>query len=177
MAGLDYLKVRDQTADIGTLVHYLIPCQLKGEEPDLSDCSPQDLASASVSMEKFNAWLEGKTLEPILLEEPMVSEEYGFGGTPDYFGGVDGKLTLLDFKTSGAIYPENFYQLAAYVKLLEEHGYKVESARIIRVSRVVDENYEDRPAGNLENYWKVFLACREIYELQKTIRREKKALE
>ena len=35
--GLDYRKVRDQAGDVGTLVHYLILCQLQGQEPDLSE--------------------------------------------------------------------------------------------------------------------------------------------
>ena len=171
-AGLDYRKVRDQAGDTGSLVHYRILSALEGVDVDLlATYHPNDIATTVVPMKKFAAWLREHEVAPILLETPMVSEAHRFGGTPDYYGLDNHKLTLLDFKTSGAVYPENFYQLAAYKKLLEEHGYEVESARVVRVSKIVDEAFEDRPAGNLENAWKIFLACQQIYELQKASRR------
>ena len=171
--GIDYRKARDQAGDTGTLVHYLILHALKGEEPDLSAYSPQELATVVSPMEKFEKWKVEHELEPILMETPLVSEIYGFGGTPDFYGKDNGKFTLLDFKTSGDVYAENFHQLAAYKYLLEEHNYPVESARIIRVSKVIDEAFDDRAAGNLENHWEIFLACQKIYELQKLVRRNK----
>ena len=174
VAGLDYRKVRDQAGDTGTLVHYLILSALKNTEPDLSDYSQNDITTTTVPMGKFSTWREEHKLEPILLETPMVSETWRFGGTPDFYGKDNGKFTLLDFKTSGDIYADNFYQLAAYKKLLEEHDCPVESARIIRVSKVIDENFDDRPAGNLDLHWEIFLSCQKIYELIKATRRQKK---
>lgn len=172
--GLDYRKVRDQAGDVGTLVHYLILCKLKGEEPDLSTYTPQDAALAASPMSKFEEWLKEHELEPILMETPLVSETYRFGGTPDFYGKVDGHLTLLDFKTSKEIYQETFYQLAAYAWLLTEHGCFLEFRRVLRIGKSEDEGFEYRDMGDLENHWKLFLACQEIYELQKVIRRVKK---
>ena len=171
--GLDYRKVRDQAGDIGTLVHYLILCQLKGIEPDLSDYTQNDISSTTLPMGKYIAWLIGKVVHPILLETPLVSETYRYGGTPDFYGEVDGVLTLLDFKTSGAVYAENFHQLAAYKKLLEEHGHQVDTCKIIRVSKSKDEGFEEREAGDLDIHWEIFLACQRIYELQKEAKRQK----
>ena len=175
--GLDYRKVRDQAGDIGTLVHYLILSALKNTEPDLSDYSQNDITATTIPMGKFSVWREEHVLEPILLETPLVSEYFSFGGTPDFYGKVDNRLVLLDFKTSGDIYAENFYQLAAYKKMLEEQGCPVESARIIRISKIIDENFDDRPAGNLDLHWEIFLACQKIYELVKLTRRQKKEVE
>lgn len=176
--GLDYRKVRDQAGDIGTLVHYLILCKLKGEEPDLSVYTPQDVALAASPMNKFEDWYKEHELEPVLLETPLVSEEYKFGGTPDFYGLVDGKATLLDFKTGKDIYQEAFYQLAAYKELLIENGHHpVESVKILRIGKSEDEGFEYRDAGTLVNHWLVFLACQEIYELQKIIRRVKKEVD
>jgi len=184
--GLDYRKVKESAADTGTLVHYMILCDLKGQEPELEDYSPNDLATTVASMEKYRAWKAEHELEPVLLETPLVSEVFRFGGTPDFYGRYDGKLTLLDFKTSGDVYLENFCQLAAYgVLLVEDKGrilngdwefhdsFPVEAARIIRLSKVIDEGFDDRPAGNLGNHWKIFLAAQQIYELQKLVRRMK----
>ena len=174
VAGLDYHKVRDAAGDTGLLVHYLILCQLKREEPDLSTYTPQDVASTASSMNKFNDWLKGYELEPLLLETPLVSEVYGFGGTPDFYGKVNGALTVLDFKTGKEIYQEHFCQLSAYEVLLVENGCFVEASRILRIGKSEDEGFEDRMAGNLVNHWGIFLACRDIYELRKKIRRTEK---
>ena len=170
--GLDYRKVRDQAGDIGTLVHYLILCQLKEEEPNLADYTSNDITAATIPMGKFSKWRVGHAIAPILLETPLVSETYRFGGMPDFFGLVDKIYTLLDFKTSQEVYQENFYQLAAYKKLLEEQGYKVDSVKIIRIGKRDDEGFEERAASNLENHWEIFLACQKIYELQKAVRKE-----
>jgi len=173
VAGLDYRKVRDQAGDTGTIVHYLILSQLRGEEPDYGQWSEHELNSALSPMSKFEAWKNEHELEPILLEAPLVSEVYRYGGTPDFYGKVDGKLTLLDFKTSKAIYKENFYQLAAYKELLEEHRHGVEAVKVLRIGKSDDEGFEERAAGDLENHWQVFLACQSIYELEKVIGRSR----
>jgi len=172
--GLDYRKVKEQAGDIGTLVHYMILCKLRGVEPELDDYTPNDLAAAFVPMDKFHKWQEENELEPILMETPLVSDVHSFGGTPDFYGKVNGKLTLLDFKTSKYIYDDNFYQLAAYKVLLEEHGYMpIEDVRILRLGKSKDEGFEDRAAGNLESHWEVFKACQKIYELQRLIKKDK----
>lgn len=177
VAGLDYRKVRDQAGDTGTLVHYLILCALGGEEPDLSYYTPQDLAFAASPMNKFNEWRKGKVIEPILLEAPIVSELYSFGGTPDFFGLICGVPTLLDFKTGKEVYQEAFCQVAAYKELLVEYGYCPEAIKIIRIGKSEDEGFEERATGNLDNHWKIFLACQQIYELEKQIRRDKREAE
>ena len=171
LEGLDYKKVRDSAGDTGTLTHYLILCRLCGEEPDLEEYSPQEVASTTLPMEKFDSWYDEHELEPILTEAYLVSEEYQFGGMPDFYGKVDGVLTLLDYKTGKEIYQEAFYQVAAYKKLLEEHGHQVDAVKILRLGKSEDEGFEERAAGNLERHWEVFLACKKIYELQREIRR------
>ena len=169
--GLDYRKVKDQAGDIGTLVHYLILCDLQGKEPDLSDCSPNERRLVESSLSKYQVWKNGQVIEPILMETPLVSETYKFGGTPDFYGKIDDKLTLLDFKTGKAIYSEAFYQVSAYKKLLEEYGYGVEQVKVLRIGKSDDEGFEERSVGNLDKHWELFLCCQKIYNLQKDIRR------
>jgi len=173
VAGLDYRKTRDIAGDTGTLVHYLILCLLKDEEPDLSEWSEAGLAAAACPMEKFKAWRAENELEPILLELPLVSEEFQFGGMPDFYGKVNGILTLLDFKTGVNVYQEAFYQTSAYKKLLEEHGHQVDAVKILRLGKSEDEGFEERAVGNLDKHFEVFLACQKIYNLQKAIGKNK----
>jgi len=171
--GLDYKAVRDDAGGVGTLAHYLIMCHLQQTKPDTSEYSEQDIDRAETCLIKFWDWEKGHKLEPILVESPLISEEHQFGGTIDFFGMVDGQPTLVDFKTGKAIYPEFFYQLAAYEQLLAEAGYLIEVTRILRIGRNEDEGFEERSVGKLDKQWELFLACKKIYELQKIIRRDK----
>ncbi len=168
--GLDYRKVRDQSANIGTFVHAKILSELSGRPMAEDEFTEADKKVAKNCMRSWHRWKEGKTLEPILLEKPLVSETYRFGGTPDFYGKVDGKLFLLDFKTSGGIYPEYYYQLAAYWVLLEENGYEDPTIKILRIGKEANDDVEERELTNLEPAWKIFLACQQIYELRKKVK-------
>lgn len=171
--GLDYREVRDNAADIGTLAHYLIMSHLLKQEPDTSEYSSQNIAQAETCLIKFWDWEKEHSLEPILVEKPLVSEEHRFGGTIDFYGKVDDVLTLCDFKTGKAIYSEMILQLAGYDGLLRENGYPINDIRILRIGRNEDEGFEERKLKDLTKHWQVFYNCLKIYELQKEIRREK----
>ena len=169
--GLDYRKVRDEAGEIGTLAHYLIMCQLKGMEPDVTEYSEDIQTRAATCLVKFDAWMKEHIVEPVLVEEYLVSEIYGFGGTSDFYGLVDGVPTLVDFKTSGGIYEDYFPQVAAYEVLLKESGYLVDNVRILRIGRNEDEGFEDQTITNREPAWELFLHCQAIYELKKQIKK------
>ena len=171
--GLDYKEVRDNAADIGTLAHYMIMCHLREETPDVSEYSKADIDKAENCLLSYFEWEKGKKIEPIFTETPLISEQYQYGGTIDFFGKIDGQPTLLDFKTGKALYPEYFYQLSAYEQLLAEAGRLIEVTRILRIGRNEDEGFEERSIGKLDKQWELFLPCKKIYELQKEIRKGK----
>jgi len=171
--GLDYKKVRDTAGDIGTLAHYLIMCYLNKETPDTSEYSKESIGKAENCLLSFFEWHKANPVKPVIVEEPMVSEFYGFGGTIDCLGELNGELWLVDFKTGKAIYPEMISQLAAYRVLLAEHGHEIANARIVRIGRDEDEGFEERVITNLSKEWQVFEHCLKIYNLQKEIRKDK----
>lgn len=170
--GLDYKAVRDQAGDIGTLAHYLIMCYLKDQKPDTSEYSAQDLDKANICLMKFWEWEKGHKVETVLVETALISEAYGFGGTIDFYGRIDGYDTLLDFKTGKATYPEMFYQVAAYSQLLKEASYPLFGVRILRIGKAEEEGFEDRAINSLERQWATFQHCLAIYNLQKEMRGE-----
>ena len=108
--GQDYRAVRDDAGNVGTLAHYLVLCHLKGEIPDTSEYSPENLDRAENALIKYWDWEKGHRIEPILVETPLVSEQYRFGGTLDFYGKVDGQPSLVDFKTGKSIYGEAYLQ-------------------------------------------------------------------
>ena len=84
-----------------------------------------------------------------------------YGGTPDWFGKIDGRWVLLDFKTSARIYDDHVFQLSAYWNMLVEQDFQVDEARILRVGREPNAGFEERivPAESLPMYFEVFKAA------------------
>ena len=170
LEGIDSTKFRDKMADVGTCTHYMVQCDLDGTTPDLDDYSPNQLKLAETAFSKYLDWKVNQDLEVIKLEVPLVSEQYHYGGTLDVYCRLNGVLTLLDLKTSKAIYDDYGFQLAAYKQLLEEHGHQVDDARILRIGRAENEGFEDKPFGRLKLHWEVFKRLLEIYYLEKKLK-------
>ena len=170
LKGIDCTKYRDNMADIGTIAHLMILEHLSKRKQDLSEYASSDIDLAENCLISFFEWEKSNSVEPILVEEPLISEKYQFGGTIDCYCRLNGVLTLLDFKTSKAVYDEMIHQVAAYTTLLEENGYQVKNVRILRVGRSEGEGFEDRLCSRIETHWEIFSRCLEIYRLQKKLR-------
>jgi len=170
--GLEGIEMRayvDEKADIGTCAHYMIECEIKGVEPDLSIYSPHVVAAAENSYFKWMQWKEGKDIHFIASELVLISEVHRYGGTVDIYADINGKRTLLDIKTSGSgVYPEMKHQTAGgYRLLLEENGYRVDDVKILRIGRDESEGFEEATVYNWDAHTKVFLLCRDLYEALK----------
>lgn len=173
--GIDYRKYRDDKADIGTLAHAYIMAHHKGEKVDDSCYSKDQIDQAANSLLSYYEWEKGHTIKPLLIEEILISKEYGYGGTPDLVCILDGKLTLLDFKTGKGIYEEMHYQVGgAYRKLVEEAGHKVEQVIILNIPRSEDESFKVQYVNNFENNWQIFFCCLQIYKLKKANKKKEK---
>ncbi len=68
-------------------------------------------------------WLRQHDVRPILMEKLLYDEIEGYAGRLDFFGYVDGRLRLMDFKSNRTIQPKMGLQLAGYKHLLETWGY------------------------------------------------------
>ena len=176
LQGIDSTKYTDAMAEIGTLAHYLIMCHLKGEEPDTSDYSPNQVETAGNCVASYLAWEKNHTLAPKIVEEQLVSDELRVGGTPDLYCILDGVQTLIDFKTGKALYPEFSYQVAGYKAILEGKGHPVEQCRILRIGRDDDEGFEEKIIKDSSTDYAIFLSCLAIYHLQKQVRDEERLM-
>ena len=169
LAGIDSSKFVDEAASIGTLAHAMIMEELGGVTAHRSDFSADQIVRASHGVLVFRKWLEGHDLKPMLLEQPLVSDEHHYGGTIDILANLDGEPTLIDLKTSSGIYEEHIFQVGAYWKLCDEAGQKITGARILRIGRTEGDGMEERVLTGTQvlNAWKVFQHCLSIYALKK----------
>jgi len=130
-----------RAGNIGTQLHKHIEWTLRRE---LGQKVPKQPAISKEAMNAFAAWVkwrENVNLEPIHIEQEVYSLEYGFAGTLDLYARVDGKLSVLDWKSGKAIYPEAYLQNAAYRCAFEEmkHG-DVERGYIVRLPKTKVED-------------------------------------
>lgn len=113
--GKAHQRLAESARNIGTEAHSLIEWRLRrylgesvGPEPRISD-------AAMVAVLKFESWARTVGLEPIAVEFPVWDERDKFAGTVDLLARLgDGRLVLIDWKTSSGIYIESTMQSAAY---------------------------------------------------------------
>ena len=123
------------------------------------------------AIDSFLEWTKENKVVFRLSEQKIYSREHGFAGTLDAEGMVNGKRTIIDFKTSNALYPEMFLQAAAYLKAREEETGK-EYDGGIQILRLSKENKQKEVKSfevksverkDLDQLYKVFLSCLEVY--------------
>lgn len=173
LKGIEAGKYVDDKAEIGTLAHQMVLDHLQQVKTNTSDYSRNQIDQAENCLLSYFAWEKGKTIEPIMLEQSLVSEQYQFGGTLDFLGKIDGKLTLGDYKTGKGIYLEYWVQVAGgYLLLLDEQpGERVEEIQILNIPRSNDEAFQVQPIPRekWEVCKKIFLNCLENYRLKKLL--------
>jgi hypothetical protein len=138
-AGEDWRKVRQAAGDHGTMLHELCETKLPGE---LVDGDKPALASGEAwsklqaSYGAIRLWCLQNNPRTIIAEEPMISEEFQFGGTLDACVELDmgdGMAPwILDYKTGSMVGAKECAQMAAYRTLLAEtKGIEVRGAVLI----------------------------------------------
>lgn len=123
---------KEQAATIGSIVHKYAEDRLGLEDVDLPTAE-----AARSGAEAFDGWLEQHDIRPLHVEKKLYSRKYGYAGTVDFVGLIDGKMFVADFKTSNSIYPEMQLQTAAYAMALREEypDLKIDARAIIRFSK------------------------------------------
>jgi hypothetical protein len=165
MQGIDYRKVRDEAANIGTIAHNMVEQWIK-HEPIVAEGPAEQVDRAKNSFQQFIEWADQSRLEIVQSETPLVSEKHRFGGTLDSML-VTGKLSLGDWKTSNAIYRDYLLQLAAYGILWEENfpdrpitgGY-----HLMRFAKD-SPDFAHYSWGELEEAKEGFLLMRRLYDI------------
>jgi len=170
LQGIDSSKYRDGMADIGTLAHQMILDYFKGKDTDTSEYSRSQIELAENCLLSFWEWEKGHNIKVIKAEVPLISVEYGYGGTIDCFCSLDGIATLLDFKTGKALYSEATMQISAYAYLLKENNYIPQALHLLRIGRDENEGFEEKVITNYNVAWQIFLRCLDIYNLQKLLK-------
>ncbi len=132
-------REKQRAATIGTAIHAGIEWQLRtrlgedaGPEPILPD-------AAAWAVESWKDWAKTIALEPLAIERTVYCDACGYAGTLDLYASVEGALTVLDWKSGRAIYPEAFLQNVAYRHAAERRGLPSTQGLIVRVPKLVED--------------------------------------
>ena len=120
--GTDADAIRDEAGRRGSVVHELTEQYDNGAEVSLlnMDGNLQFKMSEWAMFERYVDFITRFKPEYIMNEQNFVSPRLGFAGTIDRLAMLDGKLTLIDIKTSNNIHDSYWLQLAAYAQLVHD---------------------------------------------------------
>jgi len=144
--GKELEAVRQGAADIGTVAHALCEAYLRGMALDSSNITPEVLSRAETGFLRFLDFWDREGLKVVAVELVMVSEMMQVGGTLDVLAErPDGRLVVVDLKTSKGIYDEMLVQVATYAAMFEEGSQrKVDDVYVVRIGKEDADDLEIR---------------------------------
>lgn len=155
----------------GTSFHKLIEVTLLGHNVDASNYGEE----MQTSLELFEDAIDEYNIHAEALEQKLWNDDLKVAGTTDFIGFADLKKlgknahVIFDWKTSAAIYPDFFIQLAAYVFTFEMMtGVKLDGAVVLQIRdgkmRIEEKSYEE-----LKSFYYAFKFALGIFRYQKGI--------
>jgi len=113
--GKDFRESRDAAADAGTLAHAMVEADIKGKPLPRVE-NPEIMSKAETAYLNFLQWKKMVNFALITMEVPCISEQLQFGTTIDILanvGELGGRRSIVEVKTSNAVYEDMLIQMAA----------------------------------------------------------------
>lgn len=132
-----YEDILQEASNIGTITHNAIEEYIKNG----IDFDNLEIIQAQNSFNAFKKWwsIIIQTDYKILMQEQKMTCRY-FGGTLDLLIQINGKIYLVDFKTSNHLSYKYILQLSAYIYLLKEnYNIDVDGCIILRLDKKTSE--------------------------------------
>ena len=124
------------------------------------------------AVDAFREWVKENDVKWISSEEKLYNRGHKYAGTVDAIAEINGEYCVIDWKTSRAIYPEYYLQVAAYAKAVEEmKGCTVDATYILRCDKTTGMFEAARSADpELSENFKAFLAAKFLFHRMKELK-------
>lgn len=168
---LAHTDIRDDAGQVGTIAHnaaerYINEWVATGERPQSivalapEGCDPRSIAS----MRAVEAFFTKHNIIPVA-SEILVGDIRYSAGTLDFLAIMDGKLTLIDFKTSNAVDQISYSaQVAAYKYFFEKMtGLTIKQTKILHLSKDYNK-FTVYKVQQLPQAWKAFRQICGVYD-------------
>lgn len=131
---------KKEAATIGDEIHTWVEAHVKGENPDMPESK-----EAQIGVSAFLEWKEANKVSFLSSERVVYSKKHDYIGKMDIEAKVNGKLCLIDIKSSNGLYNTYNLQTAAYVMADEEESKRSYKGRwLIRVAKETEKEYWTR---------------------------------
>lgn len=165
--GANQIKV--SAGDRGSIVHNACELLMKDGELNIDqlvpdrDGNPRELTPDEYeAVMTFARWYAQTLPEIVAVEMQVRSVKYGYAGTLDIVCKIDGKLGIIDIKTSKSVYPSYELQVSALKQAYEEvTGEKIEWIAILQVG--YNRNKDGFKFTLIEDDFDSFLAVKRIW--------------
>ncbi len=128
---------KKEAADLGSKIHDWIEQHAKGKNPEM----PEE-KEVQIGVTSFLQWKEENKVSIISSERVVYSKKHDYIGKMDLECRVNGKLCLIDIKSSNGLYNTYNLQTAAYVMADEEESNRKYKGRwLIRVAKETEKEY------------------------------------
>ncbi len=168
-----YDAERDEAATFGDMVHDWIESFSRAKverkkEPEIPDDAPIEVIKGITA---FLDWYNKNKVKFIKSEELIYSMEHEYVGKLDAIATVNGKHTLLDYKTGKGVYTEAYYQEAGYKNAYEEeYKEKIDQQLIIHIDKETGKfEVIERTESDYEKDLPVFLALLKVKRREKEL--------
>ncbi|MBI4993915.1 hypothetical protein HZC33_03120 [Candidatus Wolfebacteria bacterium] len=123
-------SIKEKSASEGTLIHEAVEKILLGQSPEIDP-------SIAPSIEAFLEFQNKKNIQvdPEYVEKQLVNYDDRYAGTLDTLALIDGKVGVLDIKTSQAIYRDYNLQTSAYMAALDKQYPSLQTRWILRIDQ------------------------------------------
>lgn len=170
-------KKKEGAGDIGTEFHkeienYINICIEQGRIIPTESSNPE----IAKMVQNFVSWAGGNNVKFLASEKSVYQADDNkfYAGTLDFICEIDNNKYIGDLKTGSGIYPEHFYQMAAYKHALEycepELAEDIKGAVVVRIGKDGKFNSEKdvQFRYDLSPDLKAFLGALDIYRASKT---------
>jgi hypothetical protein len=186
--GSDADAIRDEAGRRGSVVHQLTEMYDNGEEVSLLNIDG-NLQYKMLEWSMFERYVEFSIRfkpEILMSEQNFVNAQLGYAGTLDRVIKINGKIYLIDIKTSNVIHDQYWLQLAAYRNLLQcNGGISVDFVGILhlnaktrtegKIGAIQGQGWQLITQSNTDNELDLFNKVRELWLVQNQDAKPKRA--
>lgn len=123
-------RVKKQSASEGTMIHEAVESILLGGKPEVDP-------NIKPSIKAFLEFLLNRNIQvdPNYVEYRLVNYGHRYAGTLDAIVMIDGKMGILDIKTSQDIYRDYNLQTSAYMAAMKDNVKGLQTRWILRIDQ------------------------------------------
>ena len=157
-------EYKEDAATIGGLIHKWIQGYIEFQL-GATDKEPEKPIDEAIKngVKAFLHWEQENKLKYLFAEKKIFSKKYNYAGTCDLIAELNGKLSVIDFKTGSGPWYEHAIQISAYRQALQEElKMKIKERWILKVDKETGKFHAHKATLHKEDF-KCFLALLEIY--------------